>query len=85
MNSSRALAKRHDGVTIILSNVVMNMPSFISRLAARHPLARDLTPVLVIKLVLIVLASVFLFGSVQRVHVDPTLIAHKLFDSSPGR
>jgi hypothetical protein len=54
--------------------------SRLSRLIARHPLARDLTPVLIIKLILMLLAGTFLFGAAQQVYVDNKIIATHLFD-----
>ena len=51
----------------------------MSRLTARHPLARDLSIVLVIKFAVILLAANFLFGDSQRVHLDSDRIAAHIF------
>jgi len=44
----------------------------------RHPLARELTAVLTVKICLITLAAIFVFGPASRPHVDPAVMAHHL-------
>jgi hypothetical protein len=56
------------------------MLNFLFRISSRHPLARELALVLAIKMVLLTLASVFLFGADQRVPVDAGVITHQIFD-----
>ena len=50
----------------------------LSRILFLRPLARELTLVLAVKIMLIVLASFFLFGPAQRVHVDADTVASRL-------
>lgn len=45
----------------------------------RHPLAREIAIVLTLKLILLTLASMFLFDSSHRVKVDPSVVAGHLF------
>lgn len=53
------------------------MPKFLSRTMTRHPLATELTAVITVKLILIILASIFLFGADQRLHLDGDTVAQK--------
>ena len=50
----------------------------LSRIVSCRPLARDLILVLAAKIILIALASVFLFGPTQRIYVDADTVAHRL-------
>jgi len=45
----------------------------------RRPLAREITAVILVKIALIVLASVFLFDASQRPHVDAAVMYSHLF------
>ena len=56
------------------------MLNSLRRIVSRHPLAGELTLVFAIKMTLIVLAGIFLFGSDHRVPVDAHVIADRLFD-----
>lgn len=46
----------------------------------RHPLAREIIAVLAMKVILLTLASIFLFDSSHRVKVDSTIAAEHFFD-----
>lgn len=46
---------------------------------SRHPLARDMTVVLTVKVAVIVLAAVFLFPRERQPVVNPDIMAQKLF------
>jgi hypothetical protein len=45
----------------------------------RHPLAHDLTLVIVVKILALALAAQFLFGPASRLHVDSATLARHLF------
>lgn len=45
----------------------------------RRPLARELSLVLTVKLVLIVMAALFLFGPSTRPHIDANSISQHIF------
>jgi hypothetical protein len=47
--------------------------------ASRHPLARDVTVVVTLKLVFIALAAVFLFPKDERPVVNADVVARQLF------
>jgi hypothetical protein len=57
--------------------------AFMSRFT-RRPLARELTIVLTIKVVLLVLAGVFLFGADSRPQIDAALVTHHLLGPTPS-
>jgi hypothetical protein len=49
----------------------------------RHPLIGELSIVLIVKITLIVLAGIFLFGSDHRLHVDKNVLSQHLFEPNP--
>ena len=49
----------------------------------RHSLARELAVVVAVKIVLIILAAMFLFGSRTRPHVDAAALFQHLFSRLP--
>ena len=49
----------------------------------RHSLVRELAIILAVKLVIIVFAAIFLFGSRQRPHVDTNVVFQHLFNRTP--
>jgi hypothetical protein len=49
----------------------------------RYPLARELTAVIAIKVILIVLAALFLFGARQRPRIDAAAAFQHLFARTP--
>lgn len=50
----------------------------------RSPLARDISAVLAVKITLIVLAGIFLFGKDQRPSVNPDRVAQHMFGPPPS-
>lgn len=46
----------------------------------RRPLVRDLTVVLAVKILVIALAAVFLFGPGRRPHIDHAAVLRHFFD-----
>ena len=55
----------------------------VRRKRFRHPLIGELSIVLVVKIALIVLAGIFLFGTDHRLHIDKDMITEHLFDQTP--
>jgi hypothetical protein len=51
----------------------------ISRMISRRALASEITVVLVIKIILIWLAAVFLFGSDHHLPIDGNMVAQRIF------
>lgn len=57
--------------------------SHASQIIARHSLAGELTVVVVVKIILLVLAGVFLFGADHRLTVDESIMTHHILDQNP--
>ena len=62
-----------------LPDLKMSLLNALSRIVSRRPVAGELGVALAVKIALLVLASIFLFGSDHRVHVDEIVAARRIF------